>query len=413
MRLGILTQYYPPEIGAPQARLSALARGFVRRGHQVTVITAKPNYPTGRVFPGYRGAVAREDRDGISVMRLPIYATQRAELPRRLMSYLSFVASSAIGGTLLAGRLDFLMVESPPLFLGLSGLWLRGVTRSRMIFNVSDLWPRAIVRMGAVRDGGAAHRMSEALEARCYRRAWLVTAQTSEIAADISRRFPAVHTYHLPNGVDCDVFAPDRATPAAREALGANGRCLALYAGLHGLGQGLDQVVDAAAALAPAGLLDFVLVGDGPARAALIESARARQIPNVRFHPARPHQEVPALLAAADMIVVPLSRALADAVPSKLYEAMASGRPVVLVAGGEAASIVSRHQAGIVVAPGDHAGLISALQTLAGDADLRRRLGANARVAADQFDRQRAVDRFAALLERELEAEGSNGHRRG
>ena len=111
-------------------------------------------------------------------------------------------------------------------------------------------------------------------------------------------------------------------------------------------------------------------------------------------------------------VFVPLSRALADAVPSKLYEALASGRPVVLVAGGEAANIVSRHEAGIVVSPGDHAGLVSALRTLAADPDLRRRLGANARAAAAHFDRQAVVDRFATMLETQLEQEGRNGHSR-
>ena len=118
MHLAILTQYYPPEMGAPQARLSELAAAFVARGHDVEVLTAMPNYPLGRVHDGYGGVLRRESRDGVRVVRTFVYATQRLDLVHRLTSYASFVLSSAIVGTLALRRPDYLLVESPPLFLG-------------------------------------------------------------------------------------------------------------------------------------------------------------------------------------------------------------------------------------------------------------------------------------------------------
>ena len=178
MHLAICTQYYPPEVGAPQNRLSELARLFVLSGHRVTVLTAMPNYPSGRVHEGYGGLWRRESVDGVDVLRTAIYPTQSTGFLKRLASYFSFVFSSTIGGTFLLRRADFLMVESPPLFLGLAGFWLSRVKRARLIFNVSDLWPESAVQLGFVRRGGALHKLSSWLESFCYRHAWLVTGQS-------------------------------------------------------------------------------------------------------------------------------------------------------------------------------------------------------------------------------------------
>ena len=402
MKLAILTQYYPPEIGAPQARLSALAEGVARRGHAVTILAAKPNYPGGRVLPGYPGLVTQEANGGVRVLRTLIYPTQRADLLHRLTCYFSFVASSAVAGTLCLESPDYLLVESPPLFLGLTGLWLAWAKSARLIFNVSDLWPESAVRLGVVDAGSAGHRWSESLEALCYRRAWLVTGQTRAIVADIRHRFPGVRTHHLPNGVDTAKFRPDAGGPPAA------GRCTVLYAGLLGLAQGLDQLLDAAAALRDEPGLEFVLAGEGPCRAALVERASDARLERVRFLDALPHSAVPALLSSADIVVVPLHRSFGDAVPSKLFEALASGRPVVVIASGEAARIVQESDAGVVVPPGDLAALVAALRRLAHDPDLRARLGANGRAAAvGQFDRSRIVDAFTGLLEAGLRPAGA------
>src|SRR5262245_5670315 len=141
MHFTVLSQYYPPEVGAPQARLSELAAHFVRRGHSVTVLTAMPNYPIGRIQAGYGGMLLREQKEGIGVIRTFIFPTKETGFLYRLANYFSFVISSTIIGSLFLRRSDYLLVESPPLFLGLSGIWLSRIKRARMIFNVSDLWP--------------------------------------------------------------------------------------------------------------------------------------------------------------------------------------------------------------------------------------------------------------------------------
>jgi glycosyltransferase involved in cell wall biosynthesis len=403
MRIGILTQYYPPEMGAPQARLSHLAAQFVRRGHEVVVLTAMPNYPGGRIFPGYGGLWRRETRDGVSIIRCWLHPTQSVGLRARLASYFSFVLSSLGVGALALPRLDYLMTESPPLFLGISGYLLSLRTGAKWIFNVSDLWPESAVALGAVSRGWGLKR-ALALEAFCYRKAWLVTGQSREILENIRSRFPEARVYHLSNGVDTELFRPERRSPAARARLadgfGDGATCIAVYAGLHGIAQGLDQVLEAAARLKDLETLGVVLIGDGAVKADLVARSRALGLKRVRFVDPLPKEEMPGLVASADLAIVPLKVSLPGAVPSKIYEAMGAGVPVVLVAAGEAGEIVRRSEAGVVVPPGDVDGLAEAIRELSMDPERRARLGASGRRAAERdFDRVGIAGRFIDHLE--------------
>jgi glycosyltransferase involved in cell wall biosynthesis len=401
LHIAILTQYYPPEIGAPQRRLSHLAERFVRAGHSVTVLTGMPNYPKGRIFPGYRGFLRREQIRGVNVIRAWMYTTHSARLLPRLMSYFSFVLSSAILGTLFLPRPDYLFVESPPLFLGLSGYWLSRLKSARLIFNVADLWPESAVEVGIVSRDSLAFRVSERLEKFCYKKSWLVTGQSKTILEDIRLRFPGICCFHLSNGVDTNQFQPGN-EGNERATLGVNGDFLAMYAGLHGLAQGLEQVLDAAGMLNEDGF-QFVFVGDGPRKSALQKQVRNRQLRNIRFLDARPAEELPSLLASADVLLVPLKGFIRGAVPSKLYEAMGSGRPVVLIAAGEAADVVRETNAGIVVRPGDAFGIANALRRLRTETQLAKTLGDNGRRAAvESFDRDRIATGFIDYLEANL-----------
>jgi len=246
-------------------------------------------------------------------------------------------------------------------------------------------------------------RLSEWLEAFYYRHAWLVSGQSSEIVQNIKKRFPSVPTFYLPNGVNTQNFRPDCGTPEARALLRSKPGCVVLYAGLHGLAQGLEQIIEAADQLRDDSSISFVLVGDGPVKRALVTEAEARGLTNIKFLDAVPQDQVPALVAVADIVLVPLKMHIPGAVPSKLYEAMSSGRALVAIASGEAAEIVSRHRAGVVVAPGDTAGLTMSLLDLARNSSYREQLGVQARRAAiAQFDRSVTISRFIGYLEDQL-----------
>lgn len=399
MRVVIHTQYYPPEIGAPQTRLSELAKAIKAAGHEVVVLTAMPSYPVGKVYPGYGGLFRRETLDGIPVLRTWAYPNQSPSLIKRLANYFSFTFSSLIAGIFVLRRPDYVLTESPPVFLGLAGWLLSRIKGARWVFNVSDLWTETALRIGALKNDWKL-RAAAALERFCYRKAWLVTGQSQEILAGVRREAPGAAVYHLSNGVNTSVFSPQRRSAAAQQMLKSSQRCVVLYSGLHGLAQGLMQVLDAAALLRQDPSIGFVFVGDGPDKRRLVERARLMGLDNVEFLDPVPSAHMPAIVSSAGIGVVPLKVELPGAVPSKLYEYMGSGLPVILVAAGEPARIVESTSCGVVVSPDSPQELADAIRRLARDPDLRAQMGAAGRRAAEQsYDRVSISQRFAAHLE--------------
>ncbi len=394
----IHTQYYPPETGAPQGRLSELAERLVLNGHEVTVITALPNYPIGKFYPGYGGLLRREMRNGVSIIRTWIYPTKSVKLIPRLSNYFSFVFSSLILGAALLPRADFLFTESPPLFLGIAGYLLSRLKGARWIFNVSDLWPESAVRLGVV-GKGLSLTLSEHLELFCYRKAALVSGQSKEILKGVTMKAPKTLTYHFSNGVDSGRFTPEMRSVELHGQLGEGAECVAIYAGLHGIAQGLNQIIEAAGMLRDLkGKLKIVFIGDGPEKGSLMQQARGLDI--ITFFPPRNKEEIPQLLASADIAIIPLKIYIPGAVPSKIYEAMASALPLILVAKGEAATIVHEADAGIVVPPGEVAAIAQGIRRLFSSRELRQRLGENGRSAAvKRFERKKIIVNLLHFLE--------------
>jgi colanic acid biosynthesis glycosyl transferase WcaI len=388
----IHTQYFPPEIGAPQTRLHELALHLVHHGMSVTVLTAMPNYPRGRVYDGYGGWSCNEKLDGINVIRSIIYPYQGIRLFHRLISYFSFVFSSLWVGFWKVKNADFVITESPPLFLGIAGFVLSRLLRARWIFNISDLWPQSAVELEVIDQKSIGNKLGKALEEFLYRKAWMVTCQSRGILENIKERFPDVITYHLPNGVDTVFFQPDNNPQSGKEFK-------VIYAGLFGLAQGLDQILMAAGKIPEAEHITFTLVGDGPERSKLLQRAEELRLKTVYFSAPVPKNKVPQLLQKADVIVVPLKIQLTGAVPSKLYEAMAVGKPVILIGGGEAAKIVNDAQCGLVVRPSDREELVSAIRYLKAHPAEGAQMGKNGRESVVcNHDRKQIANHFARSL---------------
>lgn len=397
-RLCILTQYYPPEMGAPQARLSELASRLTARGWSIEVLTALPNYPTGRIFGGYRRyRVAVESVEGIRTVRVPLLPSNRG-FARRLVCYITFACAAATAGSRYCTRPDLIWVESPPLFIGVAARALSRRFRCRYVFNVSDLWPESAIRMGVIRRDSVATRLAERLERWCYRGAAGISGQTVETIEFIENLGAARPTAVITNGVDPNRFGRERATLDARTLVGEGGPIF-IYAGLLGLAQGLDQVLDLGRHLPAEAPGRIVMVGDGPVRGHLQARVEREGISRVSLVAPQPRERVPSLLACADVALITLGYRLPGAVPSKLYEAMAAGLPILLVADGEPAERVRAAEAGLVVSPGDLDGLRAAYLRLATDPDLRCRLGAAGRIAAETiYDREAIADRLDAFL---------------
>ncbi len=399
MRIGILTQYFPPEMGAPQARLYELAVRLKAKGHSLTIITAMPNYPTGRVFDRYRGRIlALEKMDGMKVIRTAIYPSKSTNLLVRLASYMSFVVTSLLIGTWFVGKLDVLLVESPPLFLGLSGLPMSRATRSRLVFMVSDIWPDVAVRMGDMISEKQA-RLLEKLEGFIYRRCNCVALTNPGAVEQVRSRFPEVPCGVISNGVDTQFFRPDLRSEEIRGEFGIKpGQFAVGYCGLHGIFQGLDVVVNAARLLRDEPRIRFVLVGDGPTKEKLVADASKFKLENVAFFPHQPKSRMPAILASLDVSVIPLAAALPGTMPSKVYEALAAGVPALVVSGCEAEQLVRRYDTGRLFRPGNAEELAAGVRELAGNPQLCERIRENCIALSQRFDRDRIADRTEQLL---------------
>jgi glycosyltransferase involved in cell wall biosynthesis len=278
----------------------------------------------------------------------------------------------------------------------MAGFLLSRLKRAKWIFNVSDLWPESAVRLGAVKKG-LALTLSEKLEAFCYRHAWLVTGQSHEIIANINHRFSSVNTYHLSNGVNSTIFSPEVAPLKNIKGLSPDGELVFFYGGLHGIAQGLDQIIYAAQ-LFPVGV-KFIFVGDGPEKGHLLHLVEDLRLKNIIFLEPVPKEQMPGFLASADVAIVPLKILLPGAVPSKLYEAMASAKPVLLIAEGEAAGIVKEAECGLVIKPGDIDELIQGIEYIRTHLHQRIKFGQNGRkLVLLKYDRTSIIEQFAEFI---------------
>lgn len=408
LRVLLLTQYYAPEVGAPQTRLREVAAGLMERGHAVRVLTGPPHYPDGVVRPGYRWwGWTRDQIDGVPVHRVPTVPRPHGGLADRLIDQGSF-ALAAMAALSDVRWSDVVVVESPPLFLGATAAWYGLVARRPYLFHVADPWPDFPIAMGALSRPWQ-QRAAYALEDLAYRRAALITTVTPGLVELLEGKASAHDRVRLlPNGVDTRRFEPDRPRTDARRRLGwpIDGPTL-VYAGSVGRAQGLGTVLEAAAPLAGAGLT-IRIVGQGYEQAALEDEARRRGLGHIHFEAAVAADQIPDVLAAADGILVLLRAGpLYDhSLPTKLLEGLASGRPLLVSAGGEAAALVDAAGAGLVARAEDPAALRSIIERFMelGPAVRGEMGGAGRRLAETSYDRQAIVDRLISYLDEVVEA---------
>ena len=358
-----------------------------------------PNYPTGRVFEGYRGRLrVEEEMDGVRVIRTWVRPSDSARPLPRLVSYLSFMSSGMFLGWRGLGRQDVLLFDSPPLFLVPAALALGRITGARVVMNVSDIWPDVAVRLG-LRMGGLTLRSLRGLERWGYGASDVVLTPTAAARDQIAMRFPHVRSAVVSSGVDLDLFRPSLRSDEVRRSLGAGpDDFLVGYCGLHGLFQGLEAVVEAADLLRGHRAIRFVMVGDGPSKASLVSLADAKGVPNLRFEDTVPRSTVASILASSDAAVVPLAAELPGTMPSKVYEALASGVPLIVSKGCEAEDLVNEHGVGRTFAPLDSEELASTVIELANHTGGTGEMGRKARELAGQFDLDQVTSRAEAIL---------------
>lgn len=417
MKILFLSDNFPPEVNAPASRTFEHCREWVRAGHEVTVICTAPNFPKGELFAGYRNKLWQwETMDGVRVLRVWTYITANAGFAKRTLDYLSFMVSGFFAG-LLVRRPDVIAGTSPQFFTNCAG-WMLSVFRRRpFVFELRDLWPESIKTVGAMQDS-AALRLMERFELFLYRKAAAVVSVTESFKRNlISRGIDGDKIHVVTNGVDLSRFHPLKRDEALVAQLGLTTSSstvisggttekplfVAGYIGTHGMAHALETVLEAARLIQrhPEGAhIRFVLLGDGARKQALQAKAAEMGLDNLGFLDTVPKAEVPRYWSLLDVSIIHLRKAdnFTQVIPSKLFECMGMGIPVLHGVAGESAEIVEREGIGLVFEPENAQALCDGVLRLAQDQALYQQFHEHCLAAAPRYDRSALALKMLGVL---------------
>jgi hypothetical protein len=397
------SHYFPPEGNAPASRVHEMAKRWVRCGHRVTVITCAPNQPNGVVYDGYRNRISqRETIDGIDVIRVWTYLAANKGTIKRIMNYVSFMIS-ATARSLFTRRPDIIIATSPQFFCGWAGVLCKWLRWRPFILEIRDIWPESIVTVGAINKGRLI-RLLEWLEIRMYRAATRIVAVGEGYARQIAdKSIPREKIDVVNNGVDREFYQPRDPDPHLIEKYHLQGKFVCAYIGTIGMACGLRTALDAAELLKQRQRNDvaIMLVGDGAVREELAEEARQRGLDNVIFTGRQDKSLMPAFLSIAGASLVHLRRSelFRSVLPSKIFEAAAMARPIILGVEGEAAQLVDKAGGGICIEPENAEQLVDAILRLADDPQLRQQLGQSGHdYIVEHFDRDKLANDYLEVI---------------
>jgi glycosyltransferase involved in cell wall biosynthesis len=401
VRILFLTHYFPPEVNAPASRTVEHCREWVRAGHDVIVVTCAPNHPNGRLYPGYRNRIWQSETiDGIEVVRVWTYLAPNEGFARRSLNYISYLIAATLSVPWLR-RPDVVVSTSPQFFCGLAGYATSRLKRVPWVLEIRDLWPESIIAVGATRNTTVI-RVLEALEHFAYRKADRLVSVTDSFVRHFEQLGIDTGKAHvIKNGVDLDRFSEPVKDQALLRELGLEGRFVAAYFGTHGMAHHLETVLDAALLLRHDSRIAFLLAGGGAERERLLALKNQRGLDNVVMLDQQPKERMPALWGAIDVSLVLLRQSdlFKTVIPSKIFEAMAMRRPIVLGVEGESRDLVAEAGCGIAIAPESAGELADTVVRLAGDPELTARLAdSGRRYVETRFDRRKLAARYADLL---------------
>lgn len=402
MKILVLSKYYIPEIAAPCFRVADHARVWIEQGHEVTVVTCAPHFPRGKVYEGYHNRLYQEETiDGVRVIRLWTYMAANEGVVKRILNYVSFMVM-AIVMCWKYPKFDVCVATSGPFFTAIAGFFVSLFRRRPWIFEIRDLWPASVASVGAMK--GWPIRALEKVELFLYRRTQRIVSLTNSFKQNlIDRGIDGEKNDVITNGVDVDRFHSNLDPAIARERLGiAPDAFLLGYIGTIGMAHGLRTVLDAANSLKDCPRVHFVFIGDGAERAGLESYAAERGLSNVTFSDYVPHEQIPAYLSALDMSVVHLKPdpLFLTVIPSKIFESMAVGTPILMAVQGESAEIVSNTGSGFCIPSGDSDQMALTIRELESDRERLASMSHSGRDAvASTYSREANATRFLASMQ--------------
>ena len=399
-----LTDNFPPEVNAPASRTFEHCREWVNAGYQVTIVTGVPNFPKGKVFDGYRNKLwQRETVEGIRVIRVWTYITANEGFILRIIDYLSFMLSSFIASFFIR-NIDLVVGTSPQFFTVCSAYLVGLVKRIPWAFELRDIWPESIRAVGAINQGFA-FNLLEKLELFLYKKADIIISVTNSFKNSlVSRGIDKNKIFVITNGVDSTQFKPRRKDQDLQKKFGLDGKFVSGYIGTHGLAHSLETILDAARQLKDSQEHDqyrFVLLGDGAKKHALQQRAEQENLDNVIFIDSVSKDQVVRYWSLLDASIIHLKKEVlfTTVIPSKLFECMGMGVPILHGVMGESADIVETEDVGLLFEPQNSVALVRQLKKLATDKILTERLKLNGPIAAKKYDRKTLARQMLSLLE--------------
>lgn len=404
MRILFLTHYFPPEVNAPASRTFEHCRAWVRHGHEVAVLTNVPNHPKGDLYPGYRNHwLRRETVAGIQVFRMLTYLVANRGIVRRSLSYFFYLVMTLLVMPRLP-KADVVVSTSPQFFCGLAGYLVARARRIPWVLEIRDLWPDSIAAVGAVRRSLPLRALMWLVNF-AYRKADRIVCVTDSFRdAIVAEGIPADKIVVIKNGVDLDFFEPGRGAVAYDGAAWLDrlrGRFVVSYVGTHGMAHGLDTVLEAAELLRNSPEVVFLLVGDGAERERLVRQREIMRLSNLVMAPQQPKDQMPAIwdVTSVSVVVLKDQPLFETVIPSKIFESMAMGKPVILGVRGESQAMVEKSGAGICIQPESAFQLARAVRRLLANPAEREAMGqAGRRFVAGHFDRRVLAKRYEELL---------------
>lgn len=406
MEILLISHYFPPEIGAPSARLYEMAKEWIKEGHNVTVLTGFPNHPTGVIPDSYLGKTSMEENmDGIRVIRSYVYATPNEGFVKKTLGHISFMLSSVLQSFFKVNKPDVVVVSSPTYFSMFSASFYSIFKRADLVLDIRDLWPAAIVELGVLKNKPII-KVLEFFEKTFYKQAKSIVVVTNSFKKNlVERGIPENKIEVITNGVDTEQFKyREEAGRILRKKLGYKpSDFIGLYIGAHGLSQSLHTILEVAEKLPH---IKFLFVGEGAEKKKLMSITEQKNLTNVQFVEGQEKKYITDYYSLSDVCFIPLRNIelFKTFIPSKMFEIMSNSRPIIASVEGESAEILKESKAALVTTPESSVGIADSINILLENEKTRAVMGAKGRkFVKENFTRKSLAQRYLEILKSGVE----------
>jgi len=402
MKIVVICHYFPPEIGAPSARIYEMAKHWVDLGNEVHVVTCFPNHPTGIIPDEYKGMKYKNEMmDGIHIHRNYVYATPNKGFIKKTLGHISFMISSVVFSMNKIKKPNVIITSSPTFFSIFSGYWYSLRKKAPFVLEIRDLWPAAMIELGVMKEGLVTNIL-EKMELFFYRKCKRLIMVTKSFKDNvINRGIDGEKVHVITNGVNQELFYPREKNRELIDKYNLKDKFVISYVGAHGISQNLSTILKVAKALNNEKDIQFLFIGEGAEKDKLREIVNHENITNVKFIDSQPKEMIPEFYNTSDVCLIPLKNIelFKTFIPSKMFEIMACGIPIVASLEGEAADILNDSKSALVVEPDNQEEIKRAILKLKEDRSLYDQFKKNGPIFVEEnYSRKKLAEKYLEIM---------------